>query len=418
VTVGAAAKLAFTTQPGNGTGGSAFSTQPAVTLQDAGGNTVTGTAQDVTLAIQYNAGPGGTLSGTKTVAVNTGTGVATFSGLSIDKAGTSYTLTATGSTVSTTPGVVVSSTFDITVGAANAYRIAAFTTTPSPGASDRLTVTLVDAGGNTITSFTGDKTLTFSGLSTADDGTHPTVTDKTPSAVNVGSSELITFASGVSSAGGSLVAYKAETKTLNVSDSGGLSSDPALSTGGAGVSLTIANAAPAPASYAVTRNKGVGVMFPISDLLAACSDANHDRLSLFSMASLSRDGATVVNNPTWILYTPNGTAGDGDTFGYTISDGTTTADGTVTVHVANPTGQSANLFPITFDNNDNPIIKFAGIPLRYYDIQRADDSANGTYVTKATAVLVPSTGIATWTDTGVTKRDGKNHYYRTVSNSN
>src|SRR5204863_962858 len=46
ITVGPAAKLAFTTQPGNGTGGTAFTTQPAVTLQDAGGNTVTGTAQN------------------------------------------------------------------------------------------------------------------------------------------------------------------------------------------------------------------------------------------------------------------------------------------------------------------------------------------------------------------------------------
>jgi hypothetical protein len=112
ITAAAANKLAFTTQPGNGTGGSAFSTQPAVTLQDQFGNTVTGTAQDVTLAIQNNAGSG-TLSGTKTVAVNTSTGVATFSGLSIDKGGNGYTLTATGSTVSTAPGVVVSSGFNV-----------------------------------------------------------------------------------------------------------------------------------------------------------------------------------------------------------------------------------------------------------------------------------------------------------------
>ncbi len=112
---GAAAKLAITTQPGGGMAGDALSTQPAVTLQDAYGNTVMGTAQNVTLAILNNAGPGGVLSGTKTVAVNTGTGVATFSGLNIDKVGAGYTLTATGSTVSTTPGVVLSAAFDVTV---------------------------------------------------------------------------------------------------------------------------------------------------------------------------------------------------------------------------------------------------------------------------------------------------------------
>src|SRR5207247_11258204 len=90
---------------------------PVVTLQDAGGNTVTGTVQNVTLAIRNNPSSG-TLSGTKTVAVNTSTGQAIFSGLSIDKAGTGYTLTATGSTVSATPGVVVSGSFNITAGPA------------------------------------------------------------------------------------------------------------------------------------------------------------------------------------------------------------------------------------------------------------------------------------------------------------
>jgi trimeric autotransporter adhesin len=77
---GATTQLVFTTQPGGGTGGTAWTTQPVVMLEDAGGNTVTGTAQNVTLAIQNNAGPGGVLSGTTAVAVNTGTGLDTFSG--------------------------------------------------------------------------------------------------------------------------------------------------------------------------------------------------------------------------------------------------------------------------------------------------------------------------------------------------
>ena len=79
--MGAAAKLAFTTQPGNGTGGTAWTTQPAVTVQDAGGNTVTtDTVHERDGGDRNNAGPGGTLSGTKTVAVSTTAGVATFSG--------------------------------------------------------------------------------------------------------------------------------------------------------------------------------------------------------------------------------------------------------------------------------------------------------------------------------------------------
>ena len=41
ITVGAAAKLAFTTQPSRRDRWTAFATQPVVTVQDAGGNTVT-----------------------------------------------------------------------------------------------------------------------------------------------------------------------------------------------------------------------------------------------------------------------------------------------------------------------------------------------------------------------------------------
>jgi len=143
VTTGAATTLVFTSQPGDGVTGAAFLAQPKVTMRDAYGNNVTGTAQNVTLAIQNNAGPGGFLSGTKTVAVDTGTGVATFSGLSIDLAGVGYTLTATGDTVSTTPGAVVSSAF---------YVVAPGS--PPPGYAKILTITLSGyAGTSTLTNF-------------------------------------------------------------------------------------------------------------------------------------------------------------------------------------------------------------------------------------------------------------------------
>src|SRR5207244_3680543 len=71
-------------------------------------------------------------------------------------------------------------------------------------------IKLVDQYQNVVTSFNGDKNLTFSGLGNAPDGSVPTVTSKTGSAVNLGTATTITFASGQSSAGGSLVAYKAE----------------------------------------------------------------------------------------------------------------------------------------------------------------------------------------------------------------
>lgn len=86
----AAAKLAFTTQPGGGTGGAVWSTQPVVTVYDATGNVVTGSSASIMLT----AG-GGTFACT-TNPLSASSGVATFAGCKINEPG-SYTLTAASS---------------------------------------------------------------------------------------------------------------------------------------------------------------------------------------------------------------------------------------------------------------------------------------------------------------------------------
>ena len=113
VATGPAAQIVFSAQPGGGAAGSIWTAQPSVTLQDTGGNAVAGTAQNVTLTI-WNNPSGGALSGTTTVAVNTSTGLAPFTGLNINNSGTGYTLTATGSTVDIILGNVISGPFNIT----------------------------------------------------------------------------------------------------------------------------------------------------------------------------------------------------------------------------------------------------------------------------------------------------------------
>jgi hypothetical protein len=138
-------KLTLTRNSVGTASGAAFTTQPRVTLQDANGNTVTGTAATITASISA----GGTLVGTTTADVDTGTGVATFTNLGITgTAGTAYTITyASGSYTSATQSVTAS------VGAATKVSIsrssvgtasgAAFTTQPQ--------VTIKDSGDNTVT---------------------------------------------------------------------------------------------------------------------------------------------------------------------------------------------------------------------------------------------------------------------------
>ena len=92
VTVAAASKLAVTTVPLGPWSDMAFGTQPVITVQDAYGNTVTGSSASVTVTVSA----GATIGGTATVSA--ASGIATFVGLSLSDglAGpTTYTLTFT-----------------------------------------------------------------------------------------------------------------------------------------------------------------------------------------------------------------------------------------------------------------------------------------------------------------------------------
>ena len=96
ITPSQAAKLTFSQQPAGVTAGFAFTKQPVIAVEDANGNTVSDSTASVTLTITSGTGANGAiLSGTTTV--NAVDGVAAFDGLSINLAGSGYTLTATSS---------------------------------------------------------------------------------------------------------------------------------------------------------------------------------------------------------------------------------------------------------------------------------------------------------------------------------
>jgi len=154
---GAATQLAFTLPPSTVTMGTAITPKVEVTARDAHGNTATGFNGTITVAIGTNPS-GGVLSGTATVAASGG--VASFSTLSIDKAGAGYTLTADAAGLAgATSGV-----FQVT--ATRATQLV-FTTQPSAATggatiAPAVKVTARDASGNTVTSFTGAVTLSIS----------------------------------------------------------------------------------------------------------------------------------------------------------------------------------------------------------------------------------------------------------------
>jgi hypothetical protein len=164
LTSGAATKLAFSTQPTVGqniqaTGTGTFSV--SVSVQDANANTVTTATNAVTLAIGTNPSAG-VLACTNTggLTVNAVSGVASFTGCSITKVGSGYTLAATSSPVLTPPANA--NAFTITAGAASQL---VFTTEPVAGVplgtnfATSPKVSVEDANGNVVTSDTGTVTL-------------------------------------------------------------------------------------------------------------------------------------------------------------------------------------------------------------------------------------------------------------------
>ena len=358
------------------TAGTPF-TITTITAQDANNNTVTSFASTVTF--DGTAGVTGT-SGSFT------SGVLNNASVTATVAGSNLTVTVTDGASHTGSATITT----INPGTANAYRITAATTNVYPGMADALTIALADQFGNTVTSFTGNKSLAFSGLTTAQNGTHPTVTDDNGNAVALGTATTISFTSGQSSAGGSLLAYKAETQTLEAQDGAGLST---TNTGGAGVSLTISNVSPVASSYSFSRTSGLNLIIPVTSLMASNTDANGDTLAFTGLSSSSStQGASLSSSASYVFYIAN-SASNGDTFSYMITNGFgLSATGVVTVLVVTPGGV---LQSVSYTNGA-AIVNAAGIPLFQYNVLRATN-VNGPWTNLAT-VTAPTNGVFTYTD--------------------
>jgi hypothetical protein len=233
----AADHLAFGTQPSNTTAGQTIS--PAVTLRilDIFGNLTTSTA-NVSLAIAT--GPSGSsLLGTTTVAA--AGGIATFSTLSIQKAGT-YTLGAssTGLTGAT------SNSFVINPGAASTLSITA-PGTVFAGTPFTITVTALDQFGNTATGYTGTIQFTTSAASSTLPANYP---------FTAGDAGVHTFTNGVTLlASGSQTITATDTVTPSITGTATVSVVAA-----AGVSNVVVNGADGAVaggtdSYSIQRSK-------------------------------------------------------------------------------------------------------------------------------------------------------------------
>ena len=332
-TAGAATKLAFTTQPGNTVSGATIS-DVVVTIQDASGNTVSSTA-NVTLAIGTNPSSG-TLSGTTTVSAVGG--VATFSTLNLDNAGTGYTLaaSATGLTGAT------SSTFNITSGAASSIAINAGdgqSATVGTSVSTAPSVIVRDASNNPVSGVS----VTFAVATGGGSGTILTTTTNASGIATVGSWTLGTTAGSntMTATSGSLTGSPI---TFTATGTAGAASSIAINAGdgqsatvGTSVStapsVIVRDASNNPVSgvsvtFAVATGGGSGTSLTTTTNASGIATVGSWTLGATAGSNtMTATSGSLTGSP--ITFTATGTAGTATKLAFTTQPGNTVSGATI-----------------------------------------------------------------------------------------
>ncbi len=177
----AVTKLVFATQPSSGqniqaTGTGSFTV--SVSIEDANGNVATHDNTDtVTLAIATGDNPGsGILSCTGGLTATVSSGVASFTGCAITKAGTGYELTASSATDASLTAPANANSFNITTGNVSLFVVGGVGSTATAGTPvTGVTLTAEDADGNRATGYSGSKSITWSGPASSPNETAPTL---------------------------------------------------------------------------------------------------------------------------------------------------------------------------------------------------------------------------------------------------
>jgi len=190
-----------------------------LTAQDTYGNTATTYTGSHSLVFSgASASPGGDLptvsnsSGTP-IAFGSATAIAFSAGVAIagEGVGAAMKLFKSGSTaVKATEGSIVTPTaltVSVSPGTATKLVLTSSTATPVAATNFNLTTTAQDSYGNTATTYTGSKSITFSGASASPSGALPTVVDSAGTVVSFGSATALTFTAGVAAVASSKNGY-------------------------------------------------------------------------------------------------------------------------------------------------------------------------------------------------------------------
>jgi hypothetical protein len=398
---GVATKLEFTHEPSNVTAGAHISPAVQVTIEDGSGNVVSSATDPVTIAIGTNPG-GGTLSGTLTVAA--AGGVATFSDLSINKAGNGYTLAATSGSLSP----ATSGGFNVTAGIATqitANVVLPASATAGTQVSPSPSVIVTDAEGNPVGGVQVTFAVTAGGGSTAPSSPATRTTNGSGVAAltswtlgsAVGTNTLTATASGLS---GSPV-------TFQVSGTAGAAATIAANSATTQSGVTVGTNVPAAPSVLLTDSHGnpvagVTVTFTVTQ--------GGGTISPSSPAHVNTDASGIAALTSWTVGTTPGTntvqatasvpSGSPVPFTATAVVG---APATITINTqpfsAVPTsGVAFDQQPVVTvtDGFGNPV------PSVQVTASLATISGSGTLGGSNNPVTTDGSGVATFTDLSIT----------------
>lgn len=190
----------------------------------------------------------------------------------------------------------VAKTAKVTIGVVVKFTVAASPASITAGGSSNLTITAKDENNNTVTTYTGSHSLTFSGAGAAPGGTLPTVSNNSGTAIAFGTATALTFTSGVASVSstknGVLRLYQAGTANVVATEGSITTPTPAAVTVGpaAANKFSLAAASATPGAGAVDE-----LTITAQDTYGNTATAYTGLHSLvFSGASASPAG----NNPT------------------------------------------------------------------------------------------------------------------------
>jgi len=176
-----------------------------------------------------------------------------------------------------------------------------------------------------------------------------------------------------------------------------------------GTVFALGPAPPVPGAMGLGATENQSVSLPAAKLLAIATSPNGGALSITDLSATSAQGGTVTLGGGLVTYTPPAGFVGSDSFGYTLSDGVASAQGTVSVTVRGANEQSQNQLSIA-TSGSCAVVYFVGIPAVSYVVQWAP-SATGPWTDFSPAIAAGTTGLFSYSD--CTSPMPPSRFYRT-----